>query len=83
MSRVLRLIVQPSTVESDHGKLKRLINPVLGFKSKHTAYATIKGFEVMRIFRKGRDGLMVLWSYGLMVLWSYGLMVLWSYGITV
>jgi transposase-like protein len=34
-------------VEADHGKLKRLINPVRGFQSMKTAYATIKGFEVM------------------------------------
>ncbi len=27
-------------IEADHGKLKRLINPVLGFKSMKTAYAT-------------------------------------------
>ena len=32
-------------IESDHGKLKRLINPTLGFKSIKTAWATIKGFE--------------------------------------
>ena len=41
-------------VEADHGKLKQLINPVRGFKSMKTAYATIKGFEVMRMFRKGQ-----------------------------
>ena len=40
-------------LESDHGKLKRLIKPTLGFKSMKTAYATIKGFEVMRMFKKG------------------------------
>ena len=31
-------------VEADHGKLKRLINPVRGFKNMKMAYATIKGF---------------------------------------
>ncbi|MCC7528324.1 MAG: IS6 family transposase [Candidatus Melainabacteria bacterium] len=41
-------------LEADHGKLKRLIKPVRGFKSMKTAYATIKGFEVMRIFKKGQ-----------------------------
>jgi IS6 family transposase len=41
-------------VESDHGKLKQLIRPVRGFKSMKTAYATIKGFEVMRALRKGQ-----------------------------
>ena len=38
-------------IESEHGKLKRLINPTLGFKSIKTAFATIKGFELMRIFK--------------------------------
>jgi len=48
-------------IESDHGKLKRLIKPTLGFKSMKSAYATIKGFEVMRIFKKGQ---MDIWKYG-------------------
>ena len=39
-------------IEADHGKLKRLIKPTLGFKSMKTAHATLKGFEVMRMFRK-------------------------------
>ncbi len=39
---------------ADHGKLKPLIKPTLGFKSMKTAYATLKGFEVMRMFRKGQ-----------------------------
>ncbi|CAM8667607.1 DDE domain containing protein [Sphingobium cupriresistens] len=41
-------------LEADHGKLKMLIKPVRGFKSMPTAYATIKGFEVMRALRKGQ-----------------------------
>ncbi|WP_372364928.1 IS6 family transposase [Candidatus Uabimicrobium sp. HlEnr_7] len=41
-------------VQSDHGKLKRLIKPTLGFKSMKTAYATIKGFEIMRTLKKGQ-----------------------------
>lgn len=48
-------------VEADHGKLKRLINPVRGFQSMKTAYATIKGFEVMYMFKKGQ---FKLWQYG-------------------
>ncbi len=47
-------------IESDHGKLKRLIKPTLGFKFMKTAYATIKGFEVMRMFKKGRFD---IWKY--------------------
>src|SRR3546814_16660229 len=41
-------------VEAVHVKLKILIKPVRGFKSIPTAYATIKGFEVMRALRKGQ-----------------------------
>lgn len=47
-------------VEADHGKLKRRIKPTLGFKSMKTAYATIKGFELMRMFKKFQ---MKLWCY--------------------
>jgi len=48
-------------IEADHGKLKRLINPVRGFKSLKTAYATIKGFELMRMFKKGQ---LDIWKSG-------------------
>lgn len=41
-----------NVVEADHGKLKRLIKPTTGFKTMKTAYATIKGFEVMRALKK-------------------------------
>ncbi len=43
-----------NVIEADHGKLKQLIRPVRGFKMLRTAYATIKGFEVMRALRKGQ-----------------------------
>ena len=43
-----------NVIEADHGKLKRLIKPTLGFKTMKSAYATLKGFEVMRMFRKGQ-----------------------------
>lgn len=43
-----------NVIECDHGKLKRVINPTLGFKSIKTAHATIKGIEVMRALRKGQ-----------------------------
>ena len=39
-------------VEADHGALKRLIRPTRGFQSMKTAYATIKGFEMMRMIRR-------------------------------
>ena len=43
-----------NVVEADHGKLEQRIRPVRGFKTMKTAYATIKGFEVMRALRKGQ-----------------------------
>lgn len=46
-----------NVIEADHGKLKQLIRPVRGFKSIRTAYATIKGFEVMRALRKGQGAI--------------------------
>ena len=46
--------------EADHGNLKLLIRPVRGFKTLKTAYATNKGFEVMRALRKGQAGMFVL-----------------------
>ena len=47
-------------IEADHGKLKRRIKPTLGFKSMKTAYATIRGFEVMHALRKGQAKLWML-----------------------
>jgi len=47
-------------IETDHGKLKRFIKPTLGFKSMKTAYATIKGFEDMRMFKKEQFN---IWNY--------------------
>jgi IS6 family transposase len=48
-----------NVIECDHGKLKRSSGP-LGFKSMKTAYATIKGIEVMQL-RKGGN-VILLWS---------------------
>ena len=43
-----------NVVEADPGKLKQLIRPVRGFKTLKAAYATIKGFEIMRALKKGQ-----------------------------
>ncbi|USQ15537.1 IS6 family transposase (plasmid) [Legionella lytica] len=59
--RHLQIKYRNNRLEADHGKLKRLINPVRGFHSMKTAYATIKGFEVMRMFKKGQFN---LWMCG-------------------
>ena len=49
-----------NVIEADHGKLKQLIRPVRGFKTLETAYATIKGFEVMRALRKGQASIFAI-----------------------
>ena len=49
-----------NVVGFDHGKLKQVTGPVRGFKTLKTAYATIKGFEVMRALRKGQAGAFAL-----------------------
>jgi IS6 family transposase len=40
-------------IEADHGALKRMIRPTRGFQRMKTASATLKGFEVMRMVRRG------------------------------
>ena len=40
-------------IEADHGALKQVIRPARGFQTMWTAYATIKGFEIMRMIRRG------------------------------
>ena len=40
-------------IEADHGALKRVIKPARGFHTMRTATATIKGFEIMRMIRRG------------------------------
>jgi IS6 family transposase len=50
-----------NVIEGDHGKLKRIINPMLGFKTMKTAYATLRGIEVMHVLHKGQAA---PWYYG-------------------
>ena len=40
-------------IEADHGALKRVIRPTRGFQSMKTAAATLTGFEIMRMIRRG------------------------------
>ena len=40
-------------LEADHGALKRVIRPTLGFQTMKTAAATLTGFEIMRMIRRG------------------------------
>jgi transposase-like protein len=40
-------------LEADHGALKRVIRPTRGFQTMKTATATLMGFEIMRMIRRG------------------------------
>ncbi len=40
-------------IEADHGAPKRVIRPTRGFQTMKSAAATLKGFEVMRMIRRG------------------------------
>ena len=42
-----------NVIEADHGALKQVIRSTRGFQTMKTAYATIKGFEIMRMIRRG------------------------------
>ena len=44
-------------IEADHGALKRVIRPTRGFQRMRTASATLKGFEAMRMIRRGHCAL--------------------------
>jgi IS6 family transposase len=44
-------------IEADHGALKRVMRPTHNFQRMRTASATIKGFEVVRMIRRGHCGL--------------------------
>ena len=40
-------------LEADHGALRRVIRPTRDFQSMKTAAVTLKGFEIMRMIRRG------------------------------
>jgi len=42
-----------NVIEADHGALKRVIRPTRGFQRMETASKTLKGFEAMRMIRRG------------------------------
>jgi transposase-like protein len=46
-------VPQQHIIEADHGALKQVIRPARGFQTTQTADATIKGFEIMRMIRRG------------------------------
>jgi putative transposase len=47
-----------NVVEQDHRAIKRLVRPMLGFKSFRSAAVTLTGIELMHMIRKGQ----LLWT---------------------
>jgi putative transposase len=41
-------------VEQDHRAIKRIVRPMLGFKSFHSARTTLQGIELMHMIKKGQ-----------------------------
>lgn len=41
-------------VEQDHRHIKRIVKPMMGFKSFNSARKTLSGIEAMNIIRKGQ-----------------------------
>jgi putative transposase len=41
-------------VEQDHRFIKKITKPMLGFKTFHSASATLSGIEVAHMIRKGQ-----------------------------
>jgi transposase, IS6 family len=41
-------------IEQDHRPIKRIVSPMLGFQSFHTANKTLKGIEIMHMIKKGQ-----------------------------
>lgn len=41
-------------VEQDHRGIKRIVKPMMGFKTFHSAEATLSGIELHRMLRKGQ-----------------------------
>ena len=49
-----RAVDKNNNVESDHRRIKRLVNHGLGFHSFNTARKTIRGYEAMHMIRKNQ-----------------------------
>jgi transposase, IS6 family len=43
-----------NVVEQDHRNIKRIVKPMMGFKSFNTARRTLQGIEAMNMIRKGQ-----------------------------
>jgi putative transposase len=51
-----KIMPDNNIVEQDHRAIKRIIRPMLGFKSMHCARILLAGIETMHMIRKGQLG---------------------------
>jgi putative transposase len=51
-----KIMPDNNIVEQDHRTIKRIIRPMLGFKSMHCARILLAGVETMHMIRKGQLG---------------------------
>jgi putative transposase len=49
-----KFVICNHTIEKDHRALKRVIRPMLGFKSFEAAQYTLAGVELMHMIKKGQ-----------------------------
>jgi putative transposase len=54
--KILQVNYLNNIIEQDHRFIKKLTHPMLGFKSFHTASATLDGIEVAHMIRKYQFG---------------------------
>jgi hypothetical protein len=51
-----KIMLDNNIVEQDHCSIKRIMRPMLGFKSMHSARILLAGIETMHMIRKGQLG---------------------------
>jgi putative transposase len=51
---ILQVKYLNNLIEQDHRFIKKITNPIMGFKAFHSAKATLDGFETVHMIRKGQ-----------------------------
>jgi putative transposase len=51
---ILQVKYLNNLIEQDHRFIKKITNPIMGFKAFHSAKATIDGIETVHMIRKGK-----------------------------
>ena len=54
--KILQVKYLNNIVEQDHRFIKKLTRPMMGFKSFHSASATLQGIEIAHMIRKRQFG---------------------------